>query len=410
MFTQDRAYNHKWCGKCKKSIRKEYFDNHACVDIKCRCCTTRFITDKELEEHMAPKQWRNCKACNMPLVSDECEAAHKCNGKTWRCGQCKKWMDISHKDEHSCGEKHGEACKEFYTGDNHRCFIKKLENKEKHDDPQYWVYDFESRMVNSDTGSTHEVDTVVAMKMYCDEQESFKTLEEFVRWSMAQKRTTFIAHNARSYECWLLWQYLIKHTHERPSGVVLAGNKAMMMKYKSNRYIDSLSDIASSLEALPSMFGLDETKFKKCFFPYRFNTPEKVGYIGPIPDAFMYDPRMIKTEKKKEFELWYAAQKDVAFDLNSERFEYCMSDVLILKESMETYRDLCIQKFNLDPLKCATIASFSMKKFRTNFMNDENPAVLTKAEYDFIGKVIGGRTNAAKLYHKWTPQQIKRYL
>jgi hypothetical protein len=110
MFTNDRGYHHKWCGKCKKSIRKEYFDNHACVDIKCKCCKMRFNTDKKLDAHMAPKQWKNCVKYNMVLVSDKCDAAHKCTGKTWRCGQCKNWMDIAHKDDHACGEKQCEAC------------------------------------------------------------------------------------------------------------------------------------------------------------------------------------------------------------------------------------------------------------------------------------------------------------
>ncbi len=73
----------------------------------------------------------------MVLVSDECEAAQKCNGTTWRCFQCKKWMDIAYKDDyHSRDEKQCEACKEFYIGDFHRCFVKKLENTEKYDDPQ----------------------------------------------------------------------------------------------------------------------------------------------------------------------------------------------------------------------------------------------------------------------------------
>jgi len=277
-------------------------------------------------------------------------------------------MDIAHKYDHSCGEKQCEACKEFYTGDNHRCFIKNLENKETHDDPQYWVYDFESRMVSTEHGSVHEVDTVVAMKLYGDEQESFTNLEDFVRWTMTHKRTTFIAHNARSYDGWLVWQYLLNNTHERPSSLVLADNKVMMMKYKSNKYIDSLSHVASALEGLPKLFGLDSSQFKKGFFPYRFNTRENAGYIGPIPDESWYDPHMMKTKKMKEFKEWYAAQKDVVFDLNKERYDYCVSDVLILKKAMETYRDLCIDTFHLDPLKCVTIASYCMKNFRTNFM------------------------------------------
>ena len=72
MFTNDRGYHHKWCGKCKKEIRKGYFDTHDCVDIKCKCCTIRFNTDKDLADHMANKQWINCKKCNMVLVPYEC--------------------------------------------------------------------------------------------------------------------------------------------------------------------------------------------------------------------------------------------------------------------------------------------------------------------------------------------------
>ena len=53
--------------------------------------------------------------------------------------------------------------------DDHRCFIRKLKNPEMHHDPQYWVYDFESRMANTEHGSVHEVDTVAAMNLYGDE-------------------------------------------------------------------------------------------------------------------------------------------------------------------------------------------------------------------------------------------------
>ena len=157
-------------------------------------------------------------------------------------------------------------------------------------------------MIASDHGSTHEVDTVVAMKLYSEETVSFKSLEDFVKWTMDKTACTFIAHNARSYDGWLVWQYLLKHTHERPGFLVLAGDKIMLMKCKSNRFIDSFSGMASPLEALPKIFGLDQSQFKKGFFPYRFNTRENAGYVGPIPDASWYDPHMMKPSKKAEFE------------------------------------------------------------------------------------------------------------
>ena len=54
--TNDHGYHHKWCVKCKKFIPKEYCDSHACVERKCKCCTTRLNTNKELVDHMPPKQ------------------------------------------------------------------------------------------------------------------------------------------------------------------------------------------------------------------------------------------------------------------------------------------------------------------------------------------------------------------
>jgi hypothetical protein len=45
---------------------------------------------------------------------------------------------------------------------------------------------------------------------------------------------------------------------------------------------------------------------------------------------------MMKTKKKKEFKAWYADKKDVVFDLNKDRYDYCVFDVLILEKAMET--------------------------------------------------------------------------
>jgi hypothetical protein len=61
------------------------------------------------------------------------------------------------------------------------------------------------------------------------------------------------------------------------------------MKYKSKKYIDSLSHVTLALEGLPNLFRLDESQFKKDFFPYRFNTRENAGYVGYILDASRYD-------------------------------------------------------------------------------------------------------------------------
>jgi hypothetical protein len=101
-------------------------------------------------------------------------------------------------------------------------------------------------------------------------------------------------------------------------------------------------------------------------------------------------------------------KKDVVCNLNKDRYGYCVSVMLILKEAIEPYRDLCIETFNLDILKCVTIASFSMKNFRTEFMKEENLVVLAQTEYEFITRVIGGRAHAANCITRGTHNKSKR--
>eukprot|EP00873_Tetraselmis_striata_P042491 jgi/Tetstr1/462755/TSEL_007707.t1 len=323
----------------------------------------------------------------MNLPSDECQAAHKCHKDAWRCEKCKKWIGKDHRESHKCGETKCSACGEHYTG-SHRCFIKPLENKEdavpgvKPEKGRYWVYDFESRMVD---GNKHHVDTVCAAELYTEETREFESLAAFMEWVLKQKSSTFIAHNARSYDGWMIWKWLLDNTAERPKDLVLAGNKTVSQK----------------------MFGLDATRYKKGFFPYTFNTEANKGYVGPIPAIEYFSPGMMKDKKRDEFFKWYADAKDTVYNLENERLEYCRSDVQILKHAMERYRDAGIEMFKLDPLKCPTIASFCMKNYRTNFMPEDQIAVLKKDEYNFVKRQFaGGRTNATRLYRKWSPEEI----
>eukprot|EP00873_Tetraselmis_striata_P004234 jgi/Tetstr1/424498/TSEL_015026.t1 len=261
----------------------------------------------------------------MNLPSDECQAAHKCHKDAWRCDKCKKWIGKDHRESHKCGETKCSACGEHYTG-SHRCFIKPLENKEdavpgvKPEKGRYWVYDFESRMVD---GNKHHVDTVCAAELYTEETREFESLEAFMEWVLKQKSSTFIAHYARSYGGWMIWKWLLDNTAERPKDLVLAGNKA------------------------------------------------NKGYVGPIPAIEYFSPGMMKDKKRDEFFKWYADAKDTVYNLENERLEYCRSDVQILKHAMERYRDAGIEMFKLDPLKSPTIASFCMKNYRTNFMPED---------------------------------------
>ena len=89
----------------------------------------------------------------------------------------------------------------------------------------------------------------------------------------------------------------------------------------------------------------------------------------------------MKPEKKKDFEQWYKAQdKNALWDLQKETLEYCISDVVLLKEALNVYRKNAME-FNkgLDPLLHPTIASYCMKVYRVNHLKDSKTVgVFTK--------------------------------
>ena len=124
--------------------------------------------------------------------------------------------------------------------------------------------------------------------------------------------------------------------------------------------------------------------------------------LGPIPDISYYEPDRMKCEKKKDFEKWYKAQdKNALWDLQKETLEYCISDVVLLKEALNVCRNNAMEFNNgLDPLLHPTIASYCMKVYRCNHLRDSKTVgVLTQKEYDFIKRsFFGGRTEVFTCY------------
>jgi hypothetical protein len=409
-FSNDKHNQKKWCETCNKIILQKYYTTHKCETIKCGCCFTEYDCQEELDMHFKKPNWVNCLQCNMPCPSQECLIKHqsnmmgvksskfRCDGTRWRCYDCKKWFDIDHKEEHKCGEIKCTNCDIYHMkADNHRCFIQPLEMKDKSVQKDIYVYDFESKF---DDNNTHIVNLVVVMKMYDNDFKLiFYDINSFGEWVLKQSNSIFIAHNGKAYDTWLLHKHYVLKTGNYPNKIILAGNKIMSMTLKSNKFIDSINHVASSLEKMPSVFGLDENKYKKGYFPYKFNTDKNQNYVGKIPDIQYYEPNKMSSKKRVDFFIWYESQKDVVYDFKNELLEYCESDVLILKNAMEVYRDSAME-FNegIDPLDCTTIAGYCMKVFRTNHLKESKIAVLHKDEYEFCKRgFFGGRTNAINL-------------
>lgn len=417
----DKEWNYRVCLKCNELGKiKKYrygvqFNNHKCIGEKCKCCHSTQPCIKKFEENAI------CENCNMFCLSKECLKRHQtamitknkplCNGDSWKCRGCKKWVDKKRyfNKEHNCKEYKCKNCGNFVL-EGHRCFLQKKDTIQK-PAKNVWVFDFES-IINTD--NTHTVNLGISENIDTDERKISKNIEDFVRWCLSLKNTILIAHNGKAYDTWMIHQYIVKFTGERPSKLILAGNKIMKMKVGSITFIDSINHIATSLEGLPKMFGIKE--LKKGFYPYKFNTLENQGYIGKIPDIKYYEPDRMKTEKRKEFFNWYKQQKGKVWDLQKETLEYCISDVVLLKEAIKIYRKNAIE-FNsgIDPLNHPTIASYCMKVYTTLHMKPDTIPVLTQTEYDFIKRsFFGGRTEVFNTYKKWDlkkdPSKYGRYI
>lgn len=438
--TNDVERNYKWCVSCNKSFLRTTFQNHKCIETVCHLCKTEFPCAEEKEQHYVSTSWPQCGMCNVKCPGACCFEKHKaiCKGFSIKCLKCGKRCKKYHFPEHQCGEIWCGACETYHFDEIHRCCIKTLSNftivdgKRVYKDwkQTIFAYDFESQFIGN---NVHEVNLAIVMKLFSDEPPlRFNNIDEFVKFTLQQTNTTFIAHNAKSYDGWMVHKHLIKHTNKRPSKLILAGNKIMYMKVKSIRFIDSINHVAQALETFPKTFGL--TELKKGFFPYKFNIPENQAYIGNIPDAKFYSPDQMCVEKREEFFKWYIPKelnthgikfykpdhekreeffqwyenKTVVYDFQKELVEYCISDVKILKEAMEIYIKAAIETDGINPLQVSTIASDCMKVYRTNYMPEKSIGILKKDEYDFCKRgFFGGRTEVFKLYKKWTPEQVQ---
>jgi len=408
--TNDVSRNSKWCEGCNKSLRFDTgaFSKHKCRDNTCYFCKELFESKEEKDKHFQSKCWVNCGICNCVCPNSTCLSKHEesCKGHRMRCDKCKKYVDKDHYENHLCGEELCKVCNIYHSDKNHRCFIKPLPKpltKKEGDKKDVWCYDFESGFNDK---NEHYVNYCVVMKLYSDEVFVCETMKEFVDFALTKKETTFIAHNGKAYDTWLVHKYLIRETNKRPNKLILAGNKIMYMKIKSIRFIDSLNHIAQPLSIFPEMFGLKE--LKKGYFPYTFNTLENKNYIGKIPDIKYFAPDEMMSDKRKDFTDWYNKQNSVIYDFKKELHEYCVSDVDILKKSMEIYISDGMELNGLNPIDCSTIAAYAMKVYRTNYLVDNKICVLKKDEYDFIKRgFFGGRTEVFQLHVNITDEELK---
>ena len=95
------------------------------------------------------------------------------------------------------------------------------------------------------------------------------TQQDFCKWLINKQHKDFtaITHNARGYDSYFIYDYLIENSHT-PHPLIFSGSKIMCMSVPTGglniRFLDSLNFLPMPLAQLPKSFGLEE--LKKGFF------------------------------------------------------------------------------------------------------------------------------------------------
>ena len=292
-------------------------------------------------------------------------------------------MKTNNKDNHECGEVQCYVCRKTYIShEEHLCYLRA--NSPDTEPQKFIFYDFEC----TQESGKHVPNFVVAQSicpeceekpvtekatcnncgsrcMICakfnkeeNEYERYpcqgcgkrqmifsgpNTQEEFSKWLISEqhKNVTVIAHNARGYDAYFLYNELLKHSNV-PDPIIFSGTKIMYMQVGKGlniRILDSLNFLPMPLAKLPKSFGLKE--MKKGFFPHFYNTDENQSAIlSSLPDIKYYDPDSMNKGRREEFLEWYATHKNEPFDFQKEMKEYCVSDVNILLQACWKFRQM----------------------------------------------------------------------
>ncbi|XP_049332872.1 uncharacterized protein LOC125801098 isoform X1 [Astyanax mexicanus] len=338
--------------------------HHKC-DYHCNVCL-----DSECPKRA--KQTVQCKDCLRICRSQYCFQKHKSQNGTdeslcktrFYCTGCNTLQDRGSK-KHECRKALCRHCgAKIESNFDHQCFMEPL--KREQSDEKYIFYDFES---NQETGY-HVANYIccIDFKGNVWSAEGTDCVSAFFKKFRRNKYKgyTFIAHNARGYDSYILLNRLV--VEGVTPCLIAQGGKILCFEDKKfdQRYIDSLSFLPMKLSAIPKAMGF--TAEKKGYFPHFWNTQKNQNYVGPYPHPEFYGVDSMMSKERDEFFEWYKTLDGKVFDFKQELVAYCQNDVRILRMGCMAFRNEILSSTGVDPFKCITIASVCLKIFRTNFL------------------------------------------
>ena len=327
-----------------------------------------------------PEKNTICNECNKYFYSQKCHENHKNNKRcieySYKCKDCERFyltkelpMNEHKCDEHKCGN-----CK-LYVTDNHQCYM--LKKDIQNYSTKYIFFDFETKL---DKNDKHIVNFCVAQDFEGNEF-CFENINDFCNWAFKHRGYTFIAHYGKGYDFQFVAEWLISHS-VKPK-IINNGQKILQLEVGggySIRFIDSISFTMTALRNFPKTFGLKE--LAKGYFPHKFNTDENQNYIGTYPDKKYYGYEEMTKKDRKEFDTWYETVKDKEFNFRKEMYEYCKSDVDILRRGCLKLRELFIKISGIDPFRYITIASVCMAIYRSQYLPENTIGIYTEIPTD----------------------------
>lgn len=417
-----------FCEYCQTGYR--YKKYHRCPGV-CRCCQRTPACQRTSADSL-----RFCRDCCRYFENPQCYINHKSDRLAVGrkiikmipvCDREKvcKYCGKKRLEGHVCGERKCKTCRENVLIDaDHWCHVQPIVKDTKSN--IFIVYDFETRQQDADGEKYRHVVNCAASLRWCgrcprvnEYCENCDVVEEETKWKVFVGNealddfchylfdtewncpVTAIAHNAKSFDCQFILEYLHRQT-VKPS-IIIKGLQIIQMKYGRVTLIDSLNFMPMALAAIPKAFGLQETKG---YFPHLFNKVENWNYEGALPDRKYYG----KQKFPEKFEAWYDEEiRDMArngrlFNFKKALEDYCKQDVLVLAEGCHAFlKEFSKITDGANPFKSCTFAAACSRYYRTDHMVSNSIGVIPYEGYRRRDKHSLG----ALKYLKWLAHSEK---
>lgn len=424
-----------FCNLCFKSGDRRY---HKC-DVACKWCNKQPPCIETMDKI-------NCKECNRSFKGKVCFNNHKSNnlcGIQVRCNKC--LVDYPSNKKHQCMVSHCTRCGKDYQFGSHFCFLKPIESDKliaSDRKNRIMVYfDIESMMVTREGRTFHEPNLLVSMTI-CDEcyvsdnmntplpmkerecstcgifihifkgNHCVKRFGDYLYQELQPMATVdkkkpmevkVMAHNLRAYDGKFILRDLYARNFGSSPQLIMAGSKINMIDIDVIRFQDSYNLLPSALRTFPNAFGFNH-RVVKGHFPYLFNTPERQGYIGKMPDIGFFGYDNMKPKEQEELLSWFTSVENETFDLQKDMEKYCISDCEILMITVEQFRREFKSMTSIDPIsRNFTLPSICMEVFRSQMLEDDTIGITPIIPY---GKKRRD-SKIAKVYLDWIEESTK---